>query len=283
MSETTTDYTPDEQLALNPAGAPDTAPEAAPPAETPPEEPQQRPQQTVPLASLMEERERAKVAREENRRLQQMIEDGNKRLAELARAVAPKPPAEQLPDLNTDPVGYFKAENDALKRQLAEVAQWKQQLEQQGQQVTAEQQFYQTYQAQVAQYQQQAPDTMDALQHLSRVLRSDFQALGMSPQEATEAINQQERMIVAKAFRDGVNPAERLYAYAKTRGYQGAAKPDGAARMEAMQRGQAAAKSTSGPAARDGYAGLTLEDVTKMPYQEFSKIPETVLNRLLGG
>lgn len=241
---------------------------------------------SVPLGELLAERKRAQAAVEEVRQLREMTERGNSRLEQLIANMQPKAPAEPAPDLNTDPVGYFQRQNAELQRQVQDLAQFKQQFEQQGQRSTQEQQFYQAYHAQAAEFQQEAPDLGDAMRHLATSLRQDYAAVGLNSAEAQQQIDAQERFIVAKAMREGRNPVAAMYALAKARGY-GGAKPaqNGQGRMQAMQAGQAAARTTAGPARSDRNAGLTYNELANMPEAEFARLyakNPTLVNRLLG-
>lgn len=238
----------------------------------------------VPLAELMEERRQRQAATEELRHLREMTDRGNARLEQLMQTLQPRAPAEPAPDLNTDPVGYFQRQTAELARQVQELAQFKQRIEQTGQRSTQEQQFYQAYHAQAAEFQQQAPDLGDAMKHLASSLRADYQAVGLTPAEAQEQIDAQERFIVAKAMREGRNPVEAMYALAKARGYSGAQPAqNGQARMQAMQAGQAAARTTAGPARGDRFAGLTVETLASMSEAEFRRVPTELVDRLLRG
>ncbi len=291
MSETTSDQTSDYTEAdfeAEVAEAQDHAAPDAPDAEAAPEsdvapKPASR---SVPLGELLAERKRAQEAMAEVRQLREMTERGNARLEQLVQTLQPRQPPEPVPDLNTDPVGFFQRQNADLARQVQELAQFKQQFESQGQRATQEQQFYQAYHAQAAEFQQTAaPDLGDAMKHLAASLRQDYQAVGLSPAEAQEQIDAQERFIVAKVMREGRNPVEAMYALAKARGYAGA-KPaqNGQARMmQAMQAGQAAARTTAGPARGDRFAGLTVESLANMSEAEFSRVPADLVDRLLRG
>lgn len=237
----------------------------------------------VPLAELMAERKRAQAAVEEARQLRELTERGNARLEQLLQQLRPQQPQEPVPDLNTDPVGYFQRQNAELARQVQELAQFKQQFEQQGQRQTQEQQFYAAYHQQAAEFAQtSAPDLGDAMRHLAASLRQDYQAVGLSPAEAQEQIDAQERFIVAKAMREGRNPVEAMYALAKARGYSGPkAQPNGQARMQAMQAGAQAARTTAGPGRGNRYDGITVETLASMSEAEFARVPQELVDRLL--
>lgn len=285
LSEQTGDYT-EADFEAEVSEAQDQAQADPPEADAAPEgDVTPKPPRMVPLATLENERKRAQAAVQEARQLREITERGNARLEQLIQSMQPKPPAEPAPDLNTDPVGYFQRQNAELARQVQELAQFKQQFETRGERATQEQQFYAAYHAQAAEFQQTAaPDLGDAMRHLATSLRQDYAAVGLSAAEAQEQIDAQERFIVAKAMREGRNPVEAMYALAKARGYAGA-KPaqNGQARMQAMQAGQAAARTTAGPGRGGRYDGLTVETLASMSEAEFAKVPEDLIRRLMGG
>ena len=260
----------------------DLAPEAdVPEAEAPEPEPQAARQ--VPLAELMKERAKARAAAEEATKLRELHEVGNRRLEELVKALQPKPPPVPVPDQSTDPVGYFNHEINTLKQQLAEERKWRDEQAQQ-QRGGAEQQFWDRYRVSAAEFAQQAADFPTAYSHLVDSLMRDFLEAGFTPEEATAELHQQEQKIAAKAFKDGANPAERLYKLAKARGYKGPAPaPTPSQRLETMERGQQASRSLSGPARGENYAGLTLAQLASMSQEDFARVPERVQRRLMGG
>lgn len=284
MSDTNTDALLDEARDFS-ADEAEPQQDAAPPvAEAAPEPPRQS-EKSVPLAVLLEERAAARAAREELQRVREQSEQSNRRLEELMAAFRermPQRPAEPIPDMQTDPVGYFQRRDAELSREVAELRAFKQQFEQQGQQLTQEEQFYRTIHERAAEYRAQAPDLDDAVKFLADSLRRDYMEGGLSPAEAQEQLRQQEKLIAGKALREGRNPAEALYRLAKSRGFAPKAPP-AEAKMDAMQRGQAAARSTAAPGARGRYDGLTIEGVSRMSAAEIAKLPDDVFRRLMGG
>lgn len=285
MSETLTDpATFDEaaETAAYEAEQQEAPPAPAETAEAPPE-PERAPKH-VPLAVLMQEREALRQERAERQRLMQLYEQSNKRLEDFVKAVTPKPAPEPVPDINTDPVGYFQRQLAETQRELAEVKGFKQQFEQQGQQSAEEAQFINTYRMDAATFAQKAQDFPTAYDHFKQAVIRDALETGADPQEAVAEMEAKERAIVARALRTGKSPAEAVYKAAQRYGYKGAAPAANAtAKMDAMQRGQQAAKSTAAPGARGRYEGLTAETLASMSQAEFDRVPPDVVRRLLGG
>ena len=212
-----------------------------------------------------------------------MFEQSNRRLEEFVKAVAPKPVAEPLPDINTDPVGYFQRQLAETQRELAEVKGFKQQFEQQGQQSAEESQFINAYRMDAMKFSQTAQDFRTAYDHFKEAVIRDALETGADPQEAVAEMEARERQIVARALRTGKSPAEAVYNAAQRYGYKATTAPSASAKMDAMQRGATAAKSTASPGARGRFEGLTAEALASMSQDDFNKVPEAVVRRVLGG
>jgi hypothetical protein len=281
LSETVSDPVFDEAAEVEAYEAEQAEAAAPPPAAEAPPEADRGEGQKVPLAVLMREREAAKAAREENARLREQFDLGNKRLEMLMERLQPQRPPEPVPDINVDPVGHFQRQNAELQHKVQEMEAWKANQEQQGQQITQEQQFYRALHTQAAVFREQAPDLDQAVSFLSDSLRKDYLAVGLTMEQAQQQLRAQEQFIASNAMRQGRNPAEAIYALAKARGFAPKAA-DGAARMDAMQRGETAARSTMAPGGRGRFEGLTVEALASMSTADFEKVPEAVVNRLLG-
>lgn len=288
MSDT---LTAEDNAALDAMRAADTAePEAteAPATETPAAEPEPttesvqepaKPQQRmVPHEALHEERERRKTAEQQVRDFQQLLA----RFAPQAPA-APAPEAPKIPDFSTDPVGHFQARIDALEKRNNELESFRTQQTQQTEQQRAQQTLTSWSAQQENQFRQTAPDYDDAVAHIRDQRVAELRALNV-PDNAIMAQLQQDAMVLmATAHQQGANVAERVYAIAKSRGYQpkaaAAATPDP---IETIQRGQqlAAGLGSAGaaPAGR-----LTAERLANMTEAEFSKVSEDDIRRLFGG
>lgn len=245
--------------------------------------PERRPQH-VPLAELMEERRARQDAERRFAEMAKQMERGNERLQELFAQLRPPQPAQQqtIPDINVDPVGHFAAKDALRERELAELKAWKQQNDQQQQGVSAQQQFVARYSHDAAQFAAQAPDFHQAYEHIKQALVNDFLQAGYTMPDAVAELQEQERKIVARAFQEGRSPSEAIYKLAKARGF--APKPPPAeARIDAMQRGQQAARTTAGGNGRGRFDGMTLESLANLPLEEFAKVPNDIKRRLMGG
>lgn len=281
LSDTNVDTAPELDIDANTEA---NAPPPSPAAETAPET--QRQGDKVPLATLMEERAALKREREANKALREQFETGNKRLEMLLASfqqAQPQRQAEPTPDINTDPVGFFQRENQTLRQELDGLKQFREQFEQRGQQTVQEVNFLNAYRTDAMTFSQKTPDFTPAYNHFKEVVIRDALESGADPEEAVAEMEAQERKLVDRALRNGKSPAEAVYNAAKRYGFKATAQASPDAKMDAMQRGQSAARSTSASGARGRYDGLSIESLAAMSEAEFAKVPQSIVNRLLGG
>lgn len=185
----------------------ETAVEAPETQETATEEVDRR----VPLKALQEERQkRAELerrAQEYEQRLYEMQQWAEQVQQQMGQ---PQPEPVVEPDPETDPIGALKAARDQL-RQMQEATQQQQYVERLNQVA---------YQAAV-EAQQRVPDYQDAYKYAINSRAQELMALG-TPQHAVSQILQQEELrLIDTAVRNGRNPAEAIYSFAKARGFQG--------------------------------------------------------------
>lgn len=261
----------DEQLAGTPAPEPQDGENAAEPPEGPKsaEPPKQK---FVPHEALHETRQQLKAEREARERVERRFEEFQRFTMDKLTPPQPKAPEPPLPDVNHDPVAYFKAQNEALRRELAEIKQPIQAQEQNSR-------FVATVKQQIAQFSQSAPDYADAYQHAVKAMREDAEAWGIDPGLA-------ETQFAQQALQSGRNVAEAVYNYAKRKGYTGPAPAAPAAPpappppdMGAVQRGQAAARTAgnggqpagNGDVSPQRVLGLSLTDLKRMSDTEWDK------------
>lgn len=255
---------------------------------------------TVPHGALHEERElrkaekkRADEATEKFIKLQSRLDT----LTEIAKAglQQPKqePAAPQIPDINTDPVGHFRAlreqdrrELDALKSKLSE-------QESRGAQVNNVQRITQIAQAQEAEFVKANPDYNAASAHLLNLREAQLIAFGITdPAERANIRNQDAVTIATTALAQNRNPAQVVYEMAKASGYKPAetksaetkpAAPSEAEKVKMAAKGQEAGQSLN---QINGAANppTTLESLLKMDEAEFAEATKgDKWRKLIGG
>ena len=243
------------------------------------------PQKTVPLAALHEERARIKKMQAEMVELRQQTQLGNQRLEQIIQA-AQQRQAPQVPTLEENPVANFDHRTRQLEQQLHEQAQRNQQYEQGRQQEQQYRQLQQHVGSQIQEYAQTAPDIGDAIGHLQTVDMQALLALGHDEATAQQMVTRHHDELIVNLARQGVNIPERLHALAKARGYTAKSQaPDGQQKIQAVQKGTAAAKSLGGGGAVSN--GLSLQALAAMSSEEFSEATsgknESAWRKLMGG
>lgn len=83
----------------------------------------------------------------------------------------------------------------------------------------AEREFSTAYVADSKRFQAQQPDFPQAYRHLIGVREIQLAELGYDENQIVEIVQREERALALQAYKSGKNPAERLYAVAKTFGY----------------------------------------------------------------
>jgi hypothetical protein len=242
--------------------------------------------------------------RERARRAEESLQNVNKLIEELRASRRPPPqpaPAEQeIPDVNTDPIGHFQARTAILEQALAHTYQGAQQTQQHLHAQHQEQVFWDHVRASEAEARKVAPvvevngqqvsdydaacehlkqHRMSELMHLypdnSQLAQQEARAHGLgSPAQLRVAILQSDAAGIAqRAFQLGVSPAQLYYEAAKTRGYRtpqarGAngqftnGKANG--QIEATKRGQKAALTISGGEGRKTANDMTISDLSEL-------------------
>jgi len=253
----------------------------------------------VPLKALHEEREARRALADELKQQGERYAKLEGRLQELGQRFGQAPPQQQdqqqqrPPSVEEDPVGAIKRVDDTV-RLLAEQQQAQQQ----------EREFVTAYGNAARQFSANQTDFGNAYQHLMAARDGELQAIGFAdPAQRAAIIANEERSIAIRAFREGVNPAERIYALAKARGYappaaEAAATPSPAPaaaggavntsersaseKVAQTQRAQEAARSLSGGGSASS-GGLTLDALAEMSEEEFAKVDERVWEKLWTG
>lgn len=259
-------------------------------AEAPQAQPQEapKPPQTVPLAALMEERNKRRDMEAELQRLRQMSEASTAELRKLAEQLQPKPPPP--PSIDTDPLGYIQHENEALKGKLSEFDTWRREQEQQRQREAAANAVTQRFQADAMAFAASAPDFQEAYLWVSEQVLGDLRASGLPDAVARQRGQQIALDIVNHAASTGGNAAEGFYRLAKQRGWTGpqqqrqAPAPAATPPVEAIRRAQQAGSGVSGPGAgQKGYDGLTAQQLASMSQEDYERVPDNVRRRVLRG
>lgn len=198
----------------------------------------------------------------------------NNDLQRTLERIIEKANEQQAPSFDDDPIGALKAELDKTRKQTEELKGSREQELRQAREREAYQGFVGEYANQTLQYAKENPDFKEAYQYLVKDRYDEYIELGMNPNEAFNAVQQEEAGIAAKAMQDGVNPAERLHRLAMRRGYGKNGSTSGKIpvdeRAKQIERGMSAtSRAPSGGLGAQGK--LTLESIASMDDAEFSK------------
>lgn len=207
-------FEPDsEPVKATPEEAP--APQAQAPDETAPETPQEAPaspseggddvQKVVPLKALQEERRQNKELAERLAQIEQAMRQQQQSKEEAQ-------PDDQGPDPETDPIGALKWER-----------QKRIEYEQQMQARQGQERLTNVYASSAREFATKTPDFKDAYEFAITSRGKQLAALGYDVASINETIRNEEMNLAAQALQNGRNPAEVIYEFAKSYGYQGKA------------------------------------------------------------
>lgn len=266
------------------AQASEAEPQQSEQSEAQPPEQQQTPPEhkTVPLPALHEERAKRRelqaqlqAEREARAQLEARVEQ---RIAQLQAAMAPK---QEVPTIETDPVGHLKHSLDQVRNvalqtnQQVQTWQQRQHAEQQLQAAAARVQAIEN------QFVAIKPDYHDALGYYRDQRTRELVAMGADEDTAQQQVGRELMEGAIYHAMNGRNAAEIAYRLAEARGYKPRAPVTDATKIELQQKGQAAAKTLgSGSPAK----GLDTKALLEMSDEDFNKATKgDHWRRLMGG
>lgn len=202
-------------------------------------------------------------------RMQENMEQQTRAQQEKERAPQVK---EVVPDPEEDPIGYQQYKIDKLEQSLTEQSKYLKQQHEYSQRAAQENAFKQAYMNAAQQFSQKNNDFTDAYKFLTNARAQEHMAAGFSREEAESLLLEEEAAIVAKAFKDKVNPAERMYNLAKNRGYSAKAAPASKGKsLTDIKKGMDNAKSLKSGGGQLPDKDFGLDDIDAMNFDEFDK------------
>ncbi len=235
-----------------------------------PEKPQDQHEKMVSLSALHEERQRRKE-------MQSKVDGMERRFAELIEkmnkpAPAPVPdPAQDFPAHVTHHFNQFAQKTEELGKEVQSIKSMEQQREN-------EARFLSAYQQSAAEFTASQKDFPQAYSHWLQSRLEELTDAGYSKEQAMAIRTAEEKGLVGKAFQDGVNPAERLFAVAKRRGYTShSAEPapqtqhvvSDAEKLKTIAAGQRATPALGGGGMKPK---LTLQGIAALSDDEFNAL-----------
>jgi len=224
-------------------------------------------------AAMKEERAR-------RQEIQRLYEEQNQRIAQMENAfqkIVQKQQQEAVPPLPSyeeDPLGHLAEKQRQAEEYLIQQNEYLRQRENIERQTQAQAQFISAYQGAAQEYAKTTPDFAEAYRFMEQSRIKEHMAAGFTEREAAARLQEEEAFIVNKAFREGVNPAERIYALAKARGYSNRPPEPSLAekQLEQIDKGLRNSRSLSStPGKAQTSQGLTLEKLSMMDNDEFDK------------
>lgn len=186
--------------------------------------------------------------------LQRQIEESN-RLIEQMRAQLAAPPAvpaavETPIDANIDPLGHMMQQMNRINATVNELQSNSTKTQEASAQRAQFDTFTQAVQTAKQAFEKTTPDFNDAYAHIRTLRTEDLRLAGAPEADISKILLQDEFQLAQVALQRGKNPAEEMYNMAKRYGYAAkAAAPvaapvvGAAAKLAALQAGQAAARN----------------------------------------
>lgn len=249
-----------------PAWNPETVEKQASELESPPEASQPEPQKPkdTPEVELSRTKAALSEARAQKKAEAARARQYERELAEMRQQVAAlRQPAPQPPDLAQNPAERLLFEQQQIKEQLARNEQERhieRQVQAQRQQVEG---FVSHVRSLNDEFAREQPDANDGINFLKTARVSEYLALGMSQQEATQAMLRDEVQLAQWAISNGENPSKLAFEMAKARGYVSSKQ-----KLEMQEQGQRASMPQG--TGRSG-GKVSLEALAKLPRDEFAK------------
>lgn len=237
-------------------------------------------------AAMREERARRQEMQrqlEETRAQQARMEATFQKLVERMQ----QKPEQHVPSYDEDPLGYQQHKISELEDYVIKQNQYLQQVEQAKMMEAQKRAFVGQYMAHAQEFANTTPDFWDAYNYLVQNRRAAYMAGGLTQQEADYQIELEEAQVVSRAFKEGVNPAERAYAMAKASGYTKAqqnamnsnasshdrqidmkALEEASKKLEELKRSQEVNK-TLGTASSKSSVSTTLSNLSSLSEDEF--------------
>lgn len=276
---------PEEKLALAPEGQaqPDIDPETGK-------------QRKVDYGAFHSEREKRKAAEAKAQDTEKQLATALGRfsvLEQLAKQAplqqAPQALSEAVPDINTDPVGHFKALYEQTQQKVTDIDKWRQTQEANATAMNNVQQLTRIAMNHEGEFSKKTPDYQDAATYVRSVRDQELQAMGYADPGVRQQIIQGDALqIAAQALQNNMNAAEVVYNIAKARGYTAKAPPAAAPagdikKLETVANGQ---KQASPLSEANGSAAppMSVDALLKMSDADFEKATKgDNWRKLMGG
>lgn len=202
----------------------------------------------------------------QNQLLQQQIQMLMQQTQRQQEPVYQQP--ENIPDPNVDPLGYQSYQLENLNKTVSAQQQYLEQQAKAYQQRQAELALDNAYRNAAMEYMQEVPDFADAYKFLENSRIQEYMALGYSAQQASQLLQEDERALAAKSFKERANPAQRIYAAAKARGFSSSQDES---KLEKVSKGMQKGKSLPRAGGKNLEKSYDISRIDEMSDDEFDK------------
>lgn len=246
-------------------------------------------ERVVNYGALHAERQKRKAAegeatkaREEAARIMGRFETIQQLVQRGQQPQPQQPAAEEIPDINLDPVGHFQAQLAIANKRIETFDKWQQTQEANATAMNNVAQLQRIAQSHEADFKKTAPDYDEAFQYVRKMRDQELEYMGYADPGVRQQIIQNDALqIAAQALQGNRNAAEVVYNIAKARGWAGKApapttqpvapaqSPD-AKKLATVAKGQAASQSL-GQVSGSAPAEMSVESLLKMSDSEFEE------------
>lgn len=228
-----------------------------------------KPPELVPHEALKEARAENRLLRKEVEELKQTMTKGDANLQKLLKAVE-KAEAAPAPKYEDDAAGHLKHKTDALEQENAglkkavdEVNAKFAKQDENAQAGDKMQRFAAMVTSKEQAFAKENPDYFKAADFVAAVWKDEFLEAGWNAEEIPQMVFQKSLAITNQAVQKEKDPAETIYKLAKRYGFaskppedkpgdkKAETKSDGETKLEALKRGQEAAKTNGGGSGPD--------------------------------
>lgn len=193
-------------------------------------------------------------------------------------------PVENVPDPEDDPLGYQQYKIDKLEQTIKGQSDYLRQQHEYAQRTQNEAAFKIHYENQAKEYAKKQPDFMDAYSFLMSSRMQEHLAAGFNEDQAKQLLIEDEVAVASLAYKDRVNPAERIYSIAKARGYvSGKSQPKSKSpSIESIKKGLDNSKSLKSGGGELPNRVQGADEVDGMTFDEFDQFWSGYKNKAKG-
>lgn len=239
-------------------------------------------QRKVDYGAFHAEREKRKAAEAKAQDKDRELATALGRFSVLEQLAKQQAPAQQvqtetIPDINTDPVGHFKAQFEKTQRELADVNKWRQSQEANATAMNNAAQLARIAASSETEFLKTNPDYTEAANYLKVSRTAELKSLNYKDSDIQQYILNDAAMIAAQALNNNMSPAAVVYEFAKARGWPGkapaapkAVQATDATKLAVVAQGQKQASPLS-EANGSAPAPTSVDALLKMSDADFEK------------